>query len=79
MKRRREQERDEAIAHEQADARRESLLAALKARQAGGRAPEPPPATSEPDVEPDGEPDVEADVESAAGETKDESAESARA
>jgi hypothetical protein len=49
MKRRREQERDEAIAREQADARREALLADLRARQAGERpstepepAPEPP-------------------------------------
>jgi len=34
MKRRREQERDEAIAHEQAEARREALLTDLRARQA---------------------------------------------
>lgn len=33
MKRRREQERDEAIARDQADARQEALLAELKARQ----------------------------------------------
>jgi hypothetical protein len=47
MKRRREQERDEAIAREQADARREALLAELKARQVG-QEPEPPPAGPEP-------------------------------
>jgi hypothetical protein len=49
MKRRREQERDEAIAHEQADARREALLAELKAHQAADRQPEPMP---EPEPEP---------------------------
>ncbi len=50
MKRRREQERDEAIAREQADARQKALLAELKARQTGA-APvlEPPPAEPEPD------------------------------
>ena len=51
MKRRREQERDEAIAREQADARREALLAELKAREAAVREPEPPaeaPAADEP-------------------------------
>ena len=42
MKRRREQERDEAIAREQADARRDALLAELRAREAGVREPEPP-------------------------------------
>ncbi|MEX0626912.1 MAG: hypothetical protein WD402_10225 [Chloroflexota bacterium] len=48
MKRRREQERDEAIAREQADARQEALLAELKARQTT-TAPvaEPPPAEAE--------------------------------
>ena len=51
MKRRREQERDEAIAREQADARREALLAELKAHQVG-REPEPP---AEPDPAPDAE------------------------
>ena len=50
MKRRREQERDEAIAREQADARREALLAELKAHQVG-REPEPP--SPEPDAAPD--------------------------
>lgn len=45
MKRRREQERDEATAKEQADARREALLAELKARQTtAAPAEEPPPA-----------------------------------
>jgi len=44
MKRRREQERDDAIAREQADARREALLAELKAREAASREPEPEPA-----------------------------------
>jgi len=43
MKRRREQERDEAIAREQADARREALLADLRQRQAADRVPEPEP------------------------------------
>ena len=44
MKRKREQERDEAIAREQADARREALLAELRAREAAVREPEPAPA-----------------------------------
>ena len=57
MKRRREQERDEAIAREQADARREALLAELRAREATVRAPEPPPP------EPAPEPAPEADAE----------------
>lgn len=42
MKRRRDQEREEADAREQAEGRREALLAELKAREAAGRAPEPP-------------------------------------
>jgi hypothetical protein len=46
MKRKREQERDEAIAREQADARREALLAELRARETAVR--EPQPATPEP-------------------------------
>lgn len=46
MKRKREQERDEAIAREQADARREALLAELRARETAVRAPEP--AAAEP-------------------------------
>jgi hypothetical protein len=54
MKRRREQERDEAIAREQADARREALLAELKAHEAAGRQPEPEPMPApEPQPEPD--------------------------
>jgi hypothetical protein len=44
MRRRSEQEREEADAHVQAEARREALLAELKAREAAGRAPEPPAA-----------------------------------
>lgn len=44
MKRKREQERDEAIAREQADARRDALLAELRAREAGVHEPEPAPA-----------------------------------
>jgi hypothetical protein len=65
MKRRREQERDEAIAREQADARREALLAELKARETAVREPEPPGAeaapepAAEPADEPAGEPDSE--------------------
>ena len=54
MKRRRERERDEADAREQADARREALLAELRARQA-----EPPPAgaaTAEESAAPSAEP-----------------------
>jgi hypothetical protein len=65
MKRRREQERDEAIAREQADARREALLAELKARETAVREPEPPPAevAPEPAAEPAVEPAVEPDGE----------------
>jgi hypothetical protein len=65
MKRRREQERDEAIAREQADARREALLAELKARETAVREPEPPSAdaapeaAAEPAAEPADEPDSE--------------------
>jgi hypothetical protein len=75
MKRRREQERDEAIAREQADARREALLAELKARETAVREPEPPPAevapepadepAAEPAGEPAGQPAGEADPEQA--------------
>lgn len=57
MRRRSEQEREEADAHAQAEARREALLAELKAREAAGRAPEPPPA--EPELDESG-PDTEA-------------------
>jgi hypothetical protein len=61
MKRRREQERDEAIAREQADARREALLAELKARETAVREPEPPSADAAPEAaaEPADEPDSE--------------------
>lgn len=53
MKRKREQERDEAIAREQADARREALLAELRARESSVREPEPAqeePAAAEADA-----------------------------
>jgi hypothetical protein len=50
MKRRREQERDEAIAREQADARQEALLADLKARQTSA-APEAAPPSTEPELD----------------------------
>jgi hypothetical protein len=43
MKRRRQQEHDEEIAREQADARRAALLAELKAHEAAGRQPDPAP------------------------------------
>jgi hypothetical protein len=48
MRRRSEQEREEADAHAQAEARREALLAELKAREAAGRTPEPPAAEPPP-------------------------------
>lgn len=54
MRRRGEQEREEADAHGQAEARREALLAELKARETAGRAPEPETAEPEP---PEAEPD----------------------
>ena len=56
MRRRSEQEREEADAHAQAEARREALLAELKAREAAGRAPEPPaepPPVEPPPAEPE--------------------------
>jgi len=59
MRRRSEQEREEAEAHAQAEARRESLLAELKAREAAGRAPEAPaadPVEAESDEPPEDEP-----------------------
>ncbi len=57
MKRRREQERDEEIAREQADARREALLAELRAHQTAAPAPEPPvpEAPAEPTADADAE------------------------
>lgn len=48
MKRKREQERDEAIAREQADVRRDALLAELRARESSVREPEPAPAEPAP-------------------------------
>ena len=47
MRRRGEREREEADANEQAEARREALLAELKEREAASRAPEP--TTAEPE------------------------------
>jgi hypothetical protein len=65
MRRRGEPEREEADALEQAEARREALLAELKAREAAGRAPEPPPAEPESaEAEPQ-EPEAPASDESA--------------
>ncbi|MEO8639811.1 MAG: hypothetical protein ABI458_07845 [Chloroflexota bacterium] len=65
MRRRGEQEREEAEAHEQAEARREALLSELKAREAADRAPEPQTAKPEPpEAEPD-EPERPATDESA--------------
>jgi hypothetical protein len=60
MKRRRQQEHDEEVAREQADARREALLAELRTRQVAGPepepVPEPPPAEAAvADEEPPGE------------------------
>lgn len=57
MRRRSEQEREEADAHAQAEARREALLAELKAREAAGRTPEPPaaePSPAEPELDESG-------------------------
>jgi hypothetical protein len=68
MKRRREQERDEAIAHEQAEARREALLAELKAHETASREPEPVPAPEpQPEPEAPAEPPSPAPVEEPAG------------
>lgn len=53
VKRRPDQEREETTAREQAEARRDSLLAELKAREAASRAPEPAeaaPADPAPDA-----------------------------
>ena len=47
MKRRSGQEREETDAREQAEVRREALLAELKAREAAGRTPELPPEPEE--------------------------------
>ncbi len=60
MKRRNSQERDEADAREQAESRREKLLAELKAREEAGRQiPTPPPAEAEPTESVPSEPDPE--------------------
>ena len=66
MKRRREQERDEETAREQADARREALLAELKAHQVG-RELEPIPVEPDPAPEAD-EPAVPVPTDQASGE-----------
>ena len=55
-KRRTAQERDEATAHEQAEARREALLAMLREREAATRPAEPAPDASAPDPDAAGEP-----------------------
>jgi hypothetical protein len=62
MKRRRSREQDEATAREQAEDRREALLAELKARL--GAEPEPQPAP-EPEPEPEPEPAPEPEPEPA--------------
>ena len=59
MRRRSEQEREEADAHVQAEARREALLAELKAREAAGRAPELPEAEPPPAEAPQAEPKLD--------------------
>jgi hypothetical protein len=56
MKRRRSREQDEATAREQAEDRRDALLAELKARLGG----EP-----QPEAEPEAEPEPEAEAEPA--------------
>lgn len=71
MKRKREQERDEAIAREQADARREALLAELRARESSIREPEPAPAEPAPAEAADA-PEVPEAPEGDATEPKDE-------
>ena len=57
MKRRAGQEREEADAREQAEERREALLAELKAREAAGRTPEPADEPAEPTPAPADPPD----------------------
>ena len=56
MKRRPGQEREEADAREQAEVRRETLLAELRAREAAGRNPESAAETDTATAEPEGEP-----------------------
>jgi hypothetical protein len=68
MRRRSEQEREEADAHAQAETRREALLAELKAREAAGRAPEPPaaePPPAEPELDESGAPSQTAELSDA--------------
>jgi len=77
MKRRRSQERDEADARAQADARREQLLAQLRDRETSNRQTSVPPA---PDVAPpepgsEAEPAAEAHAEPAAEADPGDSAE----
>jgi hypothetical protein len=58
VKRRAGQEREEADAREQAEERREALLAELRAREAADRAPESPPEADQTEASqpaPDGE------------------------
>jgi len=68
MKRRRSREQDEATAREQAEERREALLAELKARLGASPQPEPPPAPQaepEPQAEPDPQPEPDPQAEPA--------------
>ena len=53
MKRRDSQERDDAIVREQAESRREKLLAELKAREAADRQPPAPGPTDPSEAEPE--------------------------
>lgn len=64
VKRRSAQERDEATAHEQAEARREALLARLREHEAATRPAEPPPDAS--DAPPEAAPPEAAPPEAAA-------------
>jgi len=58
-KRRSQQERDEADAREQSEARREALIAELRARQAAARPPAPAASAAEPPAAaPDAAPEV---------------------
>jgi hypothetical protein len=56
VKRRPGQEREEADAHEQAEVRREALLAELRAREADARAPGSPAEADAPTAAPEDEP-----------------------
>jgi len=53
VKRRNSQERDEADAREQAESRREKLLAELKAREEAGRQTPTPPAAKDESADPE--------------------------